>query len=261
MRQIIVIVSLFLLLSACVSSETTVTKKEVGAGHKTEFDSEGAADTRVKLALLYLQKNNMQKAKENIETALEYQPNDANVYRVFAYYYQRVKEYDKAEALYKKSLSLDSKNPDTYNNYGTFLCKQGRYQEAEKAFLSAVKQTTYSAVANTYENAGICSEKAGDVDKAIYYYQYALSHDPLKSYIHLILAKLYINNKNYDAARLSLFNFQKNNKESAESLWQWIRLSYATEKNASLNKYAGKLLAEFPESQQALDYLNHDYYQ
>jgi type IV pilus assembly protein PilF len=261
MRQVIVIVSLFLLLSACVSSETTVTKKEVGAGHKTAFDYEGAADTRVKLALLYLQKNNMQKAKENIEKALEYQPNDANVYRVFAYYYQRVKEYDKAEALYKKSLSLDGKNPDTYNNYGTFLCRQGRYQEAEKAFLSAVRQTTYSAVANTYENAGICSEKAGDVDKAIYYYQYALSHDPRKSYIHLILAKLYIDNKNYDAARLSLINFQKNNKVSAESLWQWIRLSYATEKNASLNKYAGKLLAEFPESQQALDYLNHDYYQ
>ncbi len=260
MRQFIVIISLLLLLSACVATETTVKTKNSGAGNKMRFDPQAAAATRVKLALVYLQKNNMQMAKENIEKALQYQPNDADIYRVFAYYYQRVNEEEKAEALYKKSLSLDSNNPDTYNNYGTFLCKQGRYQEAEKAFLTALQQSSYSAVANTYENAGMCSEKARDADKAIYYYQYALSHNPNKSYLHLTLARLQISQKDYTAARLNLFNFQKNNKASAESLWQWIRLSYATEKNAALNKYAGKLLTEFPESQQALDYLNHDYY-
>lgn len=259
MRQAIVIVSFLLLLSACVSSATTVTTKSVGSGHKMAFDPQGAADTRIKLALLYLQKNNMQQAKENIEKALEYQPDDANIYRIFAYYYQRVNEENKAETLYKKSLALDSKNPDTYNNYGTFLCQQARYAEAEKAFLTALKQATYTAVANTYENAGTCSEKAGDADKAIFYYQYALSHNPNKSYLHLTLAKLSISNKDYAAARLHLFDFQKKNKESAESLWQWIRLSYATEKNAALNKFAGELLEKFPESQQSLDYLNHDY--
>ena len=261
MRQTLVIISFIVLLSACVSTETSVTTKNAGAGQKMAFDPQGAADTRVKLALLYLQRNNMQQAKENIEKALEYQPDDANIYRIFAYYYQRVKEYDKAEALYKKSLSLDSENPDTYNNYGTFLCKQARYQEAEDAFLTALEQSTYSAVANTYENAGVCSEKAGVLDKALYYYQYALSHNPNKSYLNLSLANLNINKKDYKAARLNLFNYQKKSKTSAEYLWQWIRLSYATEKNASLNKYAGKLLEEFPESQQALDYLNHEYYE
>lgn len=261
MRQAIVIILFFLLLSACVSTETTVTTKNSGAGNKMAFDPQAAADSRIKLALLYLQKNNMQLAKENIEKALEYKPNDANIYRVFAYYYQRVNEVAKAESLYKKSLSLDSDNPDTYNNYGTFLCKQARYQEAENAFLTALKQATYTAVANTYENAGTCSEKAGATDKAIFYYQYALSHSPNKSYLHLTLAKLFISKEDYPAARLNLFNFQKKNKASAESLWQWIRLSYATENNAALNKYAGKLLDEFPESQRALDYLDHDYYE
>ena len=260
MRQLIVIISLLVFLSACVATETTIKTKNSGAGNKTRFDPQAAAATRVKLALVYLQKNNMQQAKENIEKALQYQPDDADIYRVFAYYYQRVNEEGKAEALYKKSLSLDSKNPDTYNNYGTFLCKQGRYQEAEQAFLTALQQSSYSAVANTYENAGMCSEKAGEADKALYYYQYALSHNPNKSYLLLTLARLQISQKDYPAARLNLFKFQKNNKASAESLWQWIRLSYATEKSAALNQYAGKLLTEFPESQQALDYLNHDYY-
>lgn len=260
MRQTIVIISFLFLLSACVSSETTVTTKNGGAGNKMAFDPQGAADTRVKLAVLYLQKNNMQQAKENIEKALEYQPNDANIYRVFAYYYQSVNEHGKAEELYKKSLSLDNKNADTYNNYGTFLCKQKRYQEADSAFLKAVEQSAYSSVANTYENAAVCAENAGNIDKSLFYYQYSLSHNPNKSYLNLSLAKLHINQKEYNAARLNLFDYQKKSQPSAESLWQWIRLSYATEKSASLTKYAGELLEQFPKSQQALDYLNHEYY-
>ena len=65
MRQLIAI-SLILLLSACVSSETTITKKNSGSVKNTEFDPKAAADIRVKLAVGHLQKNNMQKAKENL---------------------------------------------------------------------------------------------------------------------------------------------------------------------------------------------------
>ncbi len=260
MRFIFVILSSLLFLTACVSSETSVTTKNTGAGNPTQFDPKGAAKTRVKLALVYLKKNNMQQAKENLDKALEYQPNDANIYRIFAYYYQRVNENDAAEEYYKKSLRIDPKNADTYNNYGTFLCKLDRYEEAENAFLTAVEQSTYTAIANTYENAGLCADKAELTDKALYYYQYALSHNPNKVYLNLSLAKLNIDKKEYKTARLNLYNYHKKSKATPESLWQWIRLSYATEKGASLSKYAGQLLEEFPDSQRALDYLNHEYY-
>jgi len=261
MRSFIVIFSFVFLLSACVSTETTVTTKNTGSGGKMQFNPDAAAKTRLKLALLYLQKKNMSKAKENIDKALKYQPNNADVYRVFGYYFQQVQEYNKAEEMFKKSLSLDKNNAITYSTYGTFLCQQGRYQEADEAYSSALKQLSYTGMAKTYENAGICSEKAGSLDKAIYYFQFALSHNPNNFNLQLTLARLSITQKDYKAARLNLLNFQKENKASAESLWQWIRLSYATGKNASLSKYAGELLTEFPDSQQALDYLDHDYYE
>jgi type IV pilus assembly protein PilF len=260
MRLFFVVLSSVLFLSACVSSETSVTTKNTGAGKANQFNPKAAAETRVKLALVYLRKNNMRQAKENLDKALEYQPNNADIYRIFAYYYQRVNEDKTAEQYYKKSLNIDSKNADTYNNYGTFLCKLERYKEAEDAFLTAIAQSSYTNVASTYENAAYCAEKANVIDKAIYYYQYALSHNPNKLYIYLSLAKLNIDKKDYSAARLNLFNFQKKSEVNAESLWQWIRLSYATGKGASLSKYAGLLLEEFPDSQHALDYLNHEYY-
>jgi len=260
MRQLFFFIPLVVLLSACVSSVTTTTTKNVSSGKQMAFDPKGAADNRVKLALIYLENDAMQQAKENLDKALSYQPDNAEIFRVFAYYYQKVNEMEKAEEFYKKSLSLDNKNSDTYNNYGTFLCREARYEEAEKAFLTAVEQNNYASVADTYENAGFCAERSNNIDKAIFYYQYSVSHNPNKTYLNLSLASLNITQQEYSAARLNLFNYQKRNKPSAESLWQWIRLSYATEKNASLNKYAGELLKDFPKSQQALDYLNHEYY-
>jgi type IV pilus assembly protein PilF len=260
MRLLFIILSLSLFLGGCVTSETVVTTKNGGGGKPSEFDPKGAAETRVKLALLYMRDDHMQAAKENLDMAFEYQPNDSDVLRIFAYYYQRVNEIETAESYYKRSLRSDPKNADTYNNYGTFLCKLERYEEAEKAFLQAVDISTYANVANTYENAAVCAEKAQNLEKAVYYYEYALSHNPNKIYINLSLAKLNIDRKDYGAARLNLYKYQSKGKVSAESLWQWIRLSYATEKGASLSKYAGQLLEQFPDSKRALDYLNHEYY-
>lgn len=258
MRQFVVICSILFLLTACVSSVTTVKSNPTAAG-KTKFDPKGAAEIRVKLAVGHLEKNNMAKAKENLEKALDYEPNNADIYRVFGYYYQRVNENEKAEEQYKKSLSLDKKNSKTYGVYGAFLCTQKRYEEAETAFLKAIKTANFTGVANIYENAATCSEKSGKIDKALSYYQSALSHNPKKTYLHLTLAKILIDKKQYKEARLNLFQFQKSSGVSAESLWQWIRVSYATGKSASLNKYATNLLTDFPESEQALQYLNHDY--
>ncbi|TEW54900.1 type IV pilus biogenesis/stability protein PilW [Psychromonas sp. RZ22] len=256
----IVLLSLFF-ISACVSSETSQTTTNNPSSEKMAFDPKAAANTRIQLALLYLEQRQMQQAKENLDKALEYQPKSAKVYRIFAYYYQKVNEDEKADEFYKKAISLNRKSGDTYHNYGTFLCAKGDYKEAEEAFLSAVALPNYTRVASTYENAAVCAEEAKSNKKAIYYYQYALSHSPNSNYLNLDLARLNIDEKNYDAAKLNLFSFQRASPQTAESLWQWVRLSYATGKKASLNKYSKQLLGEFPESEQALNYLNNEHYE
>ena len=259
MRFIFVALISVFFISACVSSETT-TIVNSPSGKKMAFDPKGAADTRIKLALLYLENKQMQQAKENLDTALKYQPDSAKVHRIFAYYYEKVNENEKAEEFYKESLSLDADNGDTNHNYATFLCGQGQYDKAETFFLKAISAPNYTRVARSYANAGICAEKANHNEKAIFYYGYALSHSPNSNEINLSLAKLNITEKNYPTAILNLFAFQKDSKPTAESLWQWIRLSYATDKKSSLSRYSNQLLQKFPESEQALNFLTNKYY-
>lgn len=259
MRFILLVSSALFFISACVSTEFTTTSNDP-VSPKMEFNPEGAADTRIKLALLYLEKKDMQQAKANLDKALQYQPNNAYVYRIFAYYYQKVNENEKAKEYYQESIDLDPDSGDTYHNYGTFLCGQGDYKGAEKEFLKAVALPSYTRVSRTYQNAAVCAEEADEYTKAIYYYEYALSHSPNSHYIYLALARLNINEKEYQAALMNLFSFQRVSKATPESLWQWVRLSYATEKEASIDRYASQLLELFPESQQALDYLNDEYY-
>jgi type IV pilus assembly protein PilF len=260
MRFILVTFLSVFVITGCVSSETTTTLNNPG-GQKMAFDPEGASDTRVKLALLYLENQQMQAAKENLDTALSYQPNSPKVIRIYAYYYEKVGEFDSAETFYKKALSLDAQSGDTQHNYATFLCGQGRYEEAEGHFLKAIKSPNYSNVARSYANAAICAEKADNTDKAIFYYGYALSHSPNNTEINLALAKLNINTKKYKEAATNLLDFQRTSEATAESLWQWVRLSYATGKEASVSRYSEQLLQQFPSSQQALSYLNKEYYE
>jgi len=249
-----------LLVSACVSSETTTTLNNP-SGLKAEFDAKAAAQTRIKLALLYLQNKQMRQAKENLDIALQYQPNNANVLQIFAYYYQQVNENNKAEEFYNKSLSEDPQNGDTYHNYGAFLCGQGRYKEAENAFLMAIKLPNYTRIAESYQNAAICAEAAKNLEKAIYYGEYALSYNPSNINLNLFLAKLNITVKKYQAAKLNLITFQHDSKATAESLWQWVRLSYAEGNETSVSKHGEQLTKLFPGTPQVLNYVNKKYYE
>jgi len=245
-------------LSACISSETTTTLNNP-QGLKVEFDPQIAAETRLKLALLYLENKQMQLAKENLDQAKQYQPNNAKVFHIFAYYYQQVNEDENAETYYKKSISVDADNGDTYHNYGTFLCAQARYKEADELFLKAISLPHYNRVADTYTNAALCAQENKNYYKAIDYGEHALSHNPKNIDLNLFLAALNITVKKYDAAMSYLINFQRISEPTAESLWQWVRLSYFDGNKSSLSKHGQQLLELFPDTPQAINYVNKKY--
>ena len=137
-----------------------------------------AAVYNTQLGLAYLRQSDRPRAKQKLLTALHLVPNSPDVNVAMGYFFETIGDIDKAAVFYKKALSLAPNSGAQFNNYGTFLCRKGQYQEAEKYFLKAVGDVHYIHTSGAYENAGLCASAVPDYTKALYYFKKALAEDP-----------------------------------------------------------------------------------
>lgn len=146
---------LALLLVACSNQPT-----------QTTFERSEAVKARINLALAYLEQHDFPKARENIDKALAHDEKDYLPHSVLAYYYQQIGETENAANAYQKAILLSESRPDVLNNYGTFLCKQGKFEQAYANFEQALKsEQPYYHQADTLENIALCAHSAKQRDK------------------------------------------------------------------------------------------------
>ena len=148
----LVIASSVLGLSGCVTQNFENDEPVV----ENQANKDDMAATRISLGLGYLKMGNMPQAKLNLEKAKRFAPDMVQVYTAFAHYYETVGEFELTEESYEKALSLKSDDGDTLNNYGVFLCRQDKIEEAEKQFLKAIAVPSYLLVAQSYQNLSAC---------------------------------------------------------------------------------------------------------
>ena len=155
-----------------------------------DFTPRQQADARIELGIAYLQRGYYPKAYESLSTALEVDPNYYRAQLAMARYLDIVGEMTKAKRLYQYTLRTHPDNGNVLNNYGTFLCRQGKYQQALALLLQATRLQDYYAIAESYENAGLCALKAGSSDQAWNYFERALQHQPNRTSTLIYLADL-----------------------------------------------------------------------
>src|SRR5580704_10911769 len=103
-------------------------------------DLKKAAAFNVQLGMGYLKQGDRPRAKKKLLIAMQQAPDSSDVNAAMAYYYEQTNELDQARKYYLKALSLSSNAGAQLNNYGTFLCRQGQYKEAELYFLKAERR-------------------------------------------------------------------------------------------------------------------------
>ena len=157
-------------------SSSTVTGGE-NAPVPVVANPQQAAKINVELGLRYLAQGRRMRAKEKLLLAQsEYETAQTNA--ALAYFYEQVAEPANAERFYQKAISLDPQVGAPHNNYGAFLCRQKRYQEADAEFNKAIHDPHYLNTAGAYENAGICALMIPDTQKATDYFTKALQQNP-----------------------------------------------------------------------------------
>lgn len=172
-----------------------------------------------------------------------------------AYFLEKTGDTEKSENYYQKAISLAKDPGAAQNNYGTFLCRQGRYTDAEQQFLKAANDANYLKPANAYENAGLCAMLIPNSKLAAKYFELALQKNPNMDTSILQLGEIYYNDHNYSKSYKYLEQFLKSNEPNADSLWLAIRLAYQRGDYNSVSSYAMLLKSQFPQSKQYRDYL------
>ena len=222
-------------------------------------DKTAAARSRLTLALKYIEIENYQEAKINLDRAASYISHDADIYLAYAYYYQKVKEHQQAEKAYIHALELAPDDGNIHNNFGVFLCGIARFDEAEREFLAAIASPSYNQIANSYENAGQCALESGDKPQALKYLQSSLAYAPQNLDVRLSLAEVNFQLADYSIAKQQLTRYESVGKATARSLWLGFNIADKQQHSAVAEVYSRQLLAQFPLAIQTQKYITNDY--
>ena len=224
------------LLQACVSVDPQQTQNEK------------ASAVNVQLGIGYLQQNKLELANEKLVKALRQDPNSASAHNAFAILQDRLGQPDKAEYHYERAVDLDPEDSQAANNFGAFLCRNGRELEAEEYFIKATANPLYKTPEFAYTNAAICLLKIDRVEPAREYLRKALAARPDFAAALLAMADISFNEGDNDAAKLYLDRYHLVARASARSLWLAIRNTLELDANADVAELGARLAEEFPDS-------------
>jgi len=209
------------------------------------------ADVYIELSGAYLRQDRLTEAFMNAKKAVIVDPRSSNAHYVLALVNQRLGEMPQAEQSYRKAVTLDPRNPVALNAYGSFLCEQKRFDEADGYFRRALQNPLYNTPWIASHNAGWCGELAGNAERAESDYRSALQANPRFAPSLLAMAKVSYADGNYLSTRAYLQRYAEVAPHTAESLWLGVRTENQLGDKNQMASYGLKLRSKFPDSEQA----------
>lgn len=213
------------------------------------------AQIRLQLAVGYFQQGQINVALDELRQALQSDPNLADAYNMRGLIYMEMGDPRLAEESFQRALKLAPNNPETANNYGWFLCQNGREKEAIGFFDTALRNKTYQSPIVALNNAGACSLKMKDFAQAERYLMQAFEYDPSRTDTNVNLAKYYFERADYQRARFYMSRALKAGKLGPDALWTGIKIERKLgDRNTELS-LATQLRRSFPKSKEFAAYL------
>ncbi|MGE5621739.1 MAG: type IV pilus biogenesis/stability protein PilW, partial [Bacillota bacterium] len=213
-----------------------------------QTDNQKRANIRLQLAVGYYEQRQLPVALDEIKLALQANPDFAEAYSMRGLIYMDMGEMRLAEENFQQALRLAPNNPDFNNNYGWFLCQNGRERQSIAYFESAFKNRGYQSPAKALNNAGVCSLKFKDKVAAERYFSQAFQHDPSNPSTNANLARIYFERGDYERARFYIGRVMKADVMTADVLWLAIKIEHQLGDRTAEASLLNQLRRRHPDS-------------
>lgn len=186
-RTVLLMVVLVAALAGC--SRLTFFRPDPSRGDYTqtapEYDVSDAerspanvARDRLVIAQQRLRGGDLEQAEKHALAALDTYPKSAVAHTLLAVIAQQRGNSGEAGRQFARAAELDPRRGATLNNYGAWLCANGRAIESLGWFERALADPSYQAPADAYANAGRCAMKVGQGARADRNLRRAIEIDP-----------------------------------------------------------------------------------
>lgn len=226
------------------------------SGDVSADKAQDAAQFNAQLGAQYLQRGELDQAREKLLKALDQDDNNALAHVTYAQLQARIKQPESAQVHFKKALQLEPDEADHRNSYGIYLCEQEQYTEAREQFRAAADNPYYRTPEFALDNAGICMLDANRLNEAEGYLREALRVNPQFANAYLHMADLMHRLERLTVADAYYQRFTAYGRESAESLLMGLKIKRDAGQLRTAEQFASRLLNEFPSSEEAGEYLS-----
>ena len=215
-------------------------------------DAESRAAVHTQLALGYLQRGQKKTALDELEQALEISPDYSQANYVMAMLQTQLDRPDKADHYYRKALESDPENSVAAHDYGIFLCKQGKVEEALEYFQSALSNPLYNGQILTNLRAGECLvSMRTDRRGAEPYFRAALRANPRLAPALYYMADIAYAREEYLSARGYIERYFAVGPDTPASLLLAVKIESKLSAEDAANEYATRLREKFASSDEA----------
>lgn len=230
-----------LLCQGCVTTVSSTTIAD-------EANSEEAAVANLNLGVAYYREGRLELALERLESSLNQNPRLADTHSTIALVYDQLGEADEAEDHYRRATQLDPENPGAANSYAVFLCRNGRWRDAERQFMRAAQNPRYPTPEAAFTNAGICARTSGDDAAAEGFFRDALARNPSYPDALFNLTELSFDNENFMQARAFAQRYLESAPDNPQMFWLCFQVERQLDNTTDAQRCATQLREQFPES-------------
>jgi len=248
-----IVLALALSLTACAGKRLEGERQEENLSVEKQ-EAQKRAGIRMQLAIGYYQQGQPKVALEEIRQALLISSSLVDAYSLRALIFMDMGEKQLAEDNFLHALKLSPGNNDIGNNYGWFLCLNGRESQGLVYLEKAIKDPTYAAPGKALNNAGLCSLRMKDAIGAERYFMQGLREEPANPAINANLAKILYERGEYKQARFYIGRVLKFDVLAADVLWLAIKIDKKLGDEASVSNLSTQLRRRHPNSKELSQY-------